>query len=212
MRALCIAAISVLTLAAGTLGSEQGDFSTMKVRSMHVEGWGLSGVMQQVANQENLTVGIEMDVVMGAEGHVTLDFDEGTVAQLAEKSAALVKGTSWKILNNRSILLYKTGKAEGFAGLKIEYPGQIDATRRQVWEDLSNRAEMQKWLSLEGCKRQDIFRRNEWAGDKPSITIPKGTFSLGEILETATIQSDRHFWSILSNTREGQCEIFTTLW
>ncbi len=80
--------------------------------------------MHQVSDQTQLTIGVELDVVMAKAGHVELDFPGGTVADLAEKCTALMHGTSWKIVNNRSLFIFSPGKATAISELQIQHPGR----------------------------------------------------------------------------------------
>jgi hypothetical protein len=204
--------VVLLPFLGGSIGFGQQDFSKQTVQALHIEGWGLADVMSKVASQTQITIGVELDVVMGTEGHVELNFDGGTVADLAQKCVALTQGVSWKIVNNHSLLIYLPGRATSFSATQVQYHGVTGATRRQVWEDLSDHPEIESWLRSKNCKRMNIWSGDPWRGDGPSISIPRGGITLGDILETAASKSDNHFWSILGNSREGQCEMWISLW
>jgi hypothetical protein len=207
MRGKLVFAFALLALGGGPFGFGQEDFSKQTVQVLHVGGWGLADVMRQVADQTHLTIGVELDVDVPMAGHLELEFPGGTVADLASKCAALMHGASWRIVNNRSLFIYLPGKATSLSEQRIEYPGMSQARRQQVWEDLSNRPEIDNWMQKNGCKRQDIFIGDFWRGDKPTISIPAGIITLGDMLEIASSESTRHFWKILENSHEGQCLI-----
>ncbi len=80
------------------------------------------------------------------------------------------------------------------------------------WSDLSNHTEIEGWLRSQNCRRLALLGGHEWQGDSQSISIPKGMISLEHLLAIAAESSDVHYWSILKNTREEQCEIILTLW
>jgi hypothetical protein len=212
MRRILVSTLALLALAGGSLGFGQDNFSGQTVHALHVEGWGADDVLRRVATQADLKIGLELDVVMGKEGHVELDFAGGTVTDLAVKCAALVPGGSWKIVNDRSLLIYVPGKATSFSALRIGYPARSHATRRQIWDDLSNRAEIADWLQPKDCKQMEIWSSDRWRGDGMTISMPSGPMNLGDVLEIASSQSNNHYWSILANSRAGQCEIWMTLW
>jgi hypothetical protein len=198
---------ALLVFWGGTLGFGQSDFSKQTVEAVHVEGWGLADVMRQVADRTHLTVGVELDVVMAKAGHFELDFPGGTVADLASKSAALMQGASWKIVRNRSLLIYLPGKATSLSSVRLQSHGVAGATRRQTWVDLPNHPEIDDWLHKNECKREEIFVGDFSRGDRPTISVPGGTITLGDMIETASSESALHFWSILEDSHEGQCLI-----
>jgi hypothetical protein len=200
-------ASALLVLCGGSLCLGQSDFSKQTVQAIHVEGWGLDEMMHQVADKTHLAIGVELDVVVAKAGHFELDFPGGTVSDLASKCAALMHGASWRIVNNRSLFIYLPGKATSLSEQRIQYPGMSQARRQQVWEDLSNRPEIDNWMQKSGCKRQDIFIGDFWRGDKPTISIPAGTITLGDMIEMASSQSTRHFWSIVNDSNNGACLI-----
>jgi len=188
-----------------------------RVEAMHIEELGISGVLREVSKQTNLTIGLEMDLIIGKEKRISFDFHGGTVADLANLCTSLLQGASWRIVDGRSIVISQPGKALLLAELPIEFSGVINATRRQIWfdlmwSDLSNHPEIEGWLRSENCRRLALLGGHEWQGDSQSISIPKGMISLEHLLAVAAESSDVHYWSVLKNTREEQCEIILTLW
>jgi hypothetical protein len=213
MRMKLVTAFALLALFGAPVGFGQEDFAKHPVPALDLEGFGLLEVMHHIADQTHLTIGVERDVVMAKAGHLELDFPGGTVADLAVKCAALMQGASWKIVNNRSLLVYIPGKAASLSALRIQYPGIVQATRHDLWEDLSNHREVDSWLQKNGCKREEIWMGDRWRGDGPGISIPSGSITLGDLLETAANQSDDHFWSITKNSSDGQqCGVSIWIW
>jgi hypothetical protein len=51
---------------------------------------------------------------------------------------------------------------------------------------------------------QEIWMGDRWRADGPAISIPSGSITLGDLLETADNQSDHHFWSIVKNVSDGE--------
>lgn len=183
-----------------------------RIEPVHVQRLGLPSVLRDVANQTKVIFGLEADVVMGKEKMIDFVFEGGTVADLATKCASLLDNGAWKVIDNRSIIIMQPGKASSLAFVHIQYPRLAQVTRREMWSDIASRPEISNWMQSSGCRRLDLLRGYEWRGDQPSITIPSGLTTLGEALETAAFSSNLYYWSILVNSREGQCETNITLW
>ncbi len=162
------------------------------VPSMHIEGLGVPAVLQEVAIHANLTIGLEMDVRMGTENHVTINFPGGTIADLANRCTSLLRGASWRITGHRGIIITQPGEASSLAAMHIQYAGITKATRQQVWSGLLHSSEFEGWLHSSGCRSSDLLRGHEWEGDRPSIFIPKDSLSLETLLDTATASSGSH--------------------
>jgi hypothetical protein len=189
-----------------------------QVEAMHIEELGVPAVLHEISRQAHVTIGLEMDLILGKERHVELNFPGGTITDLANMCTSLLQGASWKIVDNRSIVISQPGKASLLAAVPIQYAGVTNATRQQVWSELiwsdhlSNRPEIEAWLRSERCGTLTLLRGHEWQGDRQTISIPRGSMSLGRLLATAASSSDTYYWSILKNTRDERCEIVVTLW
>ncbi len=194
------------------------NFADRRVAAIRIEELGVPAVLREVSRQAQVTIGLEMDLIMGKEKRIELNFPGGPIADLANMCASLLQGASWKTVDDRSIVISQPGKASVLAAVSMEYPGFTNATREKVWSDLmwsdhlSNRPEIEGWLRSEKCGALTLLRGHEWQGDGQTISIPRGSISLEHLLATAASSSDSHYWSILKNTREGQCEILVTLW
>lgn len=212
MKKKSVVGMILFAFCAATLMHAQADLARQSVPALQIEGWGLEDVMHQVASKTQLTIGLELDLVMGTEGHVKLDFPGGTVTELADKCAALMPGVSWKIVYNRSLLLYLRGKATALSEQKIEFDGVTNATHEQVWRLLMQNTKFNEWLEAQACKSWFDLGGGRSQQDRAVISIPSGQISIGDLLESAAVQSSKHFWSLLGNTRNGQCEVWIALW
>jgi hypothetical protein len=194
------------------------DLTDKRVEAMHIEELGVPAALREISRQANVTIGLEMDLMLGKEQHIQLNFPGGTITDLANMCTSLLQGASWKIVDNRSIVISQPGKASVLSAVSIEYAGVTNATRQKIWsglvwsDHLSNHPEIEDWLRAEKCTTLTLLRGHEWHGDRQTISIPRGSMSLERLLATAASNSDAHYWSILKNTREEQCEILVTLW
>jgi hypothetical protein len=212
MRILFLLTVSSLMFQQPQVTSAAEDFANTNVQQIHIDALGIPAALREVSRQTHVTIGLEMDVVMGTESRIIFDFPGGTISDLAKRCTSLVEGASWKIMDGRSIVIVKSGKASLLSRARISYPGVENATRQQVWSDLSNRPEIGKWLHDEGCSRLALLSGHEWRGDTPTITIPKAELKLEDILDRAASSASGVSWSVLQNSRDGQCEIIITLW
>jgi hypothetical protein len=212
MKTIFLIVISLLLFDKSPNLSFGQSFGDRRIEAMHVEELGVPAVLREVSRETGLSIGVEMDVLFGTEKRIEFNFPGGTLTDLARFCAALIPNASWRIANDRTLVFSESGDATILAAVPLNYPGVSSVTRKQVWSDLANRPELENWLHSHNCQRLDIFRGYEWRGDRPSISIPKGKISLEDLLETAAINSDARYWSILRNTRENKCEIIITLW
>ncbi len=196
-------------------GALQGAFvqnAPTTIPAMHIEGLGVPEVLRKAAEQANVQIGLEADVIYGKEKRESLDFHGGTIVQFAEECAALLEGASWKISSGNGILLSRPSKAAKVGQTNINYPGISNATRKQVWYSLLHQPVLEQALASSSCTRLDGFWGSEWKGDQPTISISPGARSLQEIMQITLAQSDRHYWNILNNIRNGQCEVIIQAW
>lgn len=213
MREVFATLALLLTVLGNQRAAAVSYLSDAPVQAVHAEGLGVASVLREVSRETNMTIGLEMDLVLGQESHVRLDFPGGTISDLATMCATLVKGGAWRIIDSHNIVISAPGEASELASIPISHPGASSSTRRQVWSDLSSRPEITNWLSHAGCRRSELFTGHEWQGDAPRISITRRTMTLEQLLNSAAAASaNDHFWSVLKNTREGQCEVIITLW
>lgn len=186
--------------------------SSRQIAPLHVEGFGVPGIVRNVAQATHVVFGIEANMLLGSETRMNFDFTGGTLAQLADQLAALLPGASWRQIAGAGIVIYRDGKAVELAKTEISLSGVRKATLRQTWELLTAQPELKTLMRDEHCKEMNLFRGHEWANDSPTITLPAGTVTLEQAIALAVTKSGRFYWTVLDNLREGQCEISIAVW
>lgn len=122
--------------------SAANDFTSSRVQGIHVRGLGVSAVLREVSRETHVTVGLETDLIMGEESQIKLDFPGGTITELAKTCTSLLQGASWRIVDGKSVVISQPGKASTLASVLINSSGTKNATRQQVWSDLSREPEI----------------------------------------------------------------------
>jgi len=165
--------------------SAANDFTSGRVQEVHVRGLGVPAVLREISREAHVTIGLEMDLIMGKESQIKLDFPGGTITELAKICTSLLQGASWRIVDGKSIVISQPGKASTLASVLINSSGTKNATRQQVWSDLSRKPEIKSWLRSEGCVDLSLLTGHEWIGDSAAISFPKGTMSVETLLSMA---------------------------
>ena len=205
-----IAALSSFTPILAALPS----ISEKVVGPCKFQTFGADDATRKIADCAKIPIGVEYVFIHEIERTISIDFGGGTAAELMNQFAQQAPEYSWKD-DGTVIHVFQKAAHVPIADVLMAYPGAQQKTRQEIWEDIQNRPEINRWMETFRCDRQELMSGTEFSQNNDRITVEPGQLTLAQLLDAVIIKSGDNHWVIsLSRPRRpgDTCKITIFLW
>ncbi len=186
--------------------------SFKRVGACRIEQAGAYHALGEISEKAKVPIGVDA-VQPEKEPSIVLDFPGGTVGDLLNMFVARVPDYTWAETDDGVIHVTRANGHVSVLDVVMAYPGAEKRTRRQIWEDISNRPEVAAWMNSAHCSRREFFHGGEFKIHNDPISIAPGAITLEELLDEVAVKSGSNYWAVLqSPPSSGSCRVAIILW
>jgi hypothetical protein len=180
--------------------------STKKIGGCHIEQFGVYNALSEISKKAGVTIGVN---AIEPEKEVTIifDFPGGTVADLLNMFQSKAPNYKWEE-ENGIIHVSRNDARVSLTDVVMSYPGAVQRTREQIWEDIAQRPEISAWMNSAHCSRGELFHGKEFRNHNNPIDIVPGSITLAELLDQVAVKSGAGYWAVLQSSDSGACRIY----
>jgi hypothetical protein len=185
--------------------------SARKVAPCRVEQTGVYAALEEISQRTGIVIGVDA-MQPEKEPSISLDFPGGTVADLLNLLTSKAPDYTWQEDTPGTIRVSRSNSHVSLADVVMDYPGAINKTRKQIWEDIATRPEIAAWLNSNRCSRGELFSGWEFREHNDPISIAPGSIKLSDLLDKVAAQSGVNYWAILQSAPGTPCRSYIIVW
>jgi hypothetical protein len=216
MRRLACLSVAILIAQAlcpsrGGLANGQERTSAKRVGSLHVEEFGAYNALGEISQKAHVVIGVDAVQPKG-ESTIVLDFPGGTVAGLLDMFVSQSPDYRWEETNTGILHVSRDNAHVSLLDVQMSYPGAFKKTRREIWEDIAKRPEVEAWMQSNRCVREEFFNGKEFREHNDPISIAPGSLTVAQLLDEVAVKSRVDYWAVLQSPPGTSCRMDIILW